>query len=180
MKHYYVKLKKRSLVNEIWNAQVIGNINGIISTCLALDDTVNHSIYNELDDYYYWSIICQQQTFIKIKNIILKRIDHNSVLFSNVEENDMVLRDEPKVGEVWKNFKGNMYTILHIATNTETMKKMVIYKDTNEPELSENHIWVSPLEIFMSNVADAPNLNSYKFEKIFNLPQQNFYESRCE
>lgn len=99
-KHYYVKLKKRSLVNKICNAQVIGNINGIILACLALDNTANYSIYNELDDCYYWQIICQQQTFVRIKNVILTRIDCNSVLFSNVEENDMVLRDEPKVGEV--------------------------------------------------------------------------------
>ena len=56
--------------------------------------------------------------------------------------------DIPKVQEIYRHFKGNMYRILNIAEHTETGEKLVIYQSVDD----ESKIYARPLDMFMSTV----------------------------
>jgi hypothetical protein len=78
----------------------------------------------------------------------------------------MLIREEPKVGEVWQHFKGTNYTILNIAINTETEEKMVVYRNDYTPF---EKVWARPMEMFMSEVdrRKYPYSNyKYRFTKL--------------
>ncbi|MEK4427708.1 DUF1653 domain-containing protein [Paenibacillus sp. FSL M7-0802] len=52
-------------------------------------------------------------------------------------------------GARYKHYKGNYYTIVSMATHTETMDGLVIYKDKN------NNIWARPVEMFFGYTDDG-------------------------
>lgn len=52
---------------------------------------------------------------------------------------------EVKKGQVYRHFKGTLYTIIEVAKHTETDELMVIYKN-------ENNVWARPYEMFISKV----------------------------
>ena len=77
----------------------------------------------------------------------------------------MDLRLQP--GDVVRHFKGNQYEILHIALDSETMEKMVVYRAL----YGERGVWVRPLEMFLSPVdrEKYPEARqTYRFEKVEN------------
>lgn len=49
-----------------------------------------------------------------------------------------------KTGKKYRHFKGNEYEVLAIATHSETLEKMVVYRAL----YGEGGIWVRPLEMF--------------------------------
>ena len=57
-------------------------------------------------------------------------------------------RKNPKAGEVYRHFKGNLYEVLGIAAHTETSEKLVVYRDCNNAE----RVFARPLDMFMSKV----------------------------
>lgn len=68
-----------------------------------------------------------------------------------------------EIGKKYKHFKGNIYEVVCIAKDTETLKDMVVYKD-------ENHIWVRPYEMFISKVDKEKYplvKQEYRFEQIY-------------
>jgi len=68
------------------------------------------------------------------------------------------------VGEKYKHFKGNVYEVLCIAKDSETLEDLVIYKDTNSDK-----IWARKYSMFISKVDKNkyPNaLQEYRFELI--------------
>lgn len=48
----------------------------------------------------------------------------------------------------YRHFKGNEYEVLAIATHSETLEKMVVYRAL----YGEGGIWVRPLEMFEGTV----------------------------
>ena len=75
----------------------------------------------------------------------------------------MDLRLQP--GDIVRHFKGNHYEILHIAQDSETMEKMVVYRAL----YGERGVWVRPLEMFLSPVdrEKYPDVaQAYRFEKV--------------
>lgn len=56
-----------------------------------------------------------------------------------------------------------MYEMLDIATHSETLEKMVVYKATYQPD-GEN-IWVRPLKMFNETVV-VNGVEIKRFEKI--------------
>ena len=75
----------------------------------------------------------------------------------------MDLRLQP--GDIVRHFKGNQYEILHIAQDSETMEKMVVYRAL----YGECGVWVRPLEMFLSPVdrEKYPDVQqTYRFEKV--------------
>ncbi|MBO6303949.1 MAG: DUF1653 domain-containing protein [Selenomonadaceae bacterium] len=72
-------------------------------------------------------------------------------------------RELPGEGELWRHFKGNIYTVLHIAKHSETGELFVIYEGKD--------IYARPLDMFMSEVDKNkyPNVKQkYRFEKVIN------------
>lgn len=66
------------------------------------------------------------------------------------------------VGKRYKHFKGNEYEVINIAVDVETLKPVVIYKDTSD----ENKVWSRTYEDFISNV-DKDKYPNVKQEKRF-------------
>ena len=66
------------------------------------------------------------------------------------------------IGKRYKHFKGNEYEVIKIAVDVETLKPVVIYKDTSD----ENKVWSRTYEDFISNV-DKNKYPNVKQEKRF-------------
>ena len=65
---------------------------------------------------------------------------------------------EVKIKGVYKHFKGNKYIVEDIATNSETLEKMVIYRAL----YGDNTLYVRPYEMFVEKV--NKNGQEYRFE----------------
>jgi hypothetical protein len=64
---------------------------------------------------------------------------------------------------IYKHYKGKIYEVIGVATHSESLEKMVVYKALYQQE-GEN-LWVRPLEMFAENVMVGGNLVK-RFEKI--------------
>ena len=64
---------------------------------------------------------------------------------------------------LYKHYKGKIYEVIDIATHSETLEKMVIYKATYQPE-GEN-IWVRPLKMFTETIV-VNGIETKRFNKI--------------
>lgn len=51
-------------------------------------------------------------------------------------------------GHYYRHYKGNLYRVSCLATDTETGELMVVYQDTN----AESHIWVRSYKMFTEKV----------------------------
>lgn len=51
---------------------------------------------------------------------------------------------------LYKHFKGNIYEVIALAKDHETLDLLVIYKTTYQPE--GVNLWVRPLTMFMEDV----------------------------
>jgi len=54
---------------------------------------------------------------------------------------------EPTPG-IYRHFKGNRYELLSIATHSETLEKMVVYRAL----YGDGGVWVRPLEMWTEHV----------------------------
>ena len=68
-------------------------------------------------------------------------------------------------GDTVRQFKGNLYEILHFAHDSETRGEVVVYRAL----YGERGVWVRPKEMFFSPVdrekyPDAPQ--EYRFERV--------------
>jgi len=62
--------------------------------------------------------------------------------------------EEPKIGDIYKHFKGNNYKIIAIARDSDTLEKLVVYQGlySNE-EFGDNPILTRPLENFLETIS---------------------------
>jgi len=54
---------------------------------------------------------------------------------------------QPKIGEIYRHFKGGMYTIVRAAQHSETLELYVVYES-----LDGGHVWVRPLTMFCEDI----------------------------
>lgn len=66
-----------------------------------------------------------------------------------------------KTGTRYRHFKGNEYEVIAIATHSETLEKMVVYRAL----YGEGGIWVRPLEMFEGTV-ERDGKTYKRFEEI--------------
>lgn len=86
---------------------------------------------------------------------------------------------EVKIGQLYRHFKGNLYKALHIAINTETEEKMVIYQAMYDEEL----IFARPYDSFVSRVDryKYPDVTQeYRFEPVVEGESTSRVESTSE
>ncbi|MGN0539831.1 MAG: DUF1653 domain-containing protein [Candidatus Fimenecus sp.] len=57
------------------------------------------------------------------------------------------MSDEVKIGK-YRHFKGNEYEVLYIATHSETLEKMVVYRAL----YGERGVWVRPLSMWNEEI----------------------------
>ena len=55
---------------------------------------------------------------------------------------------EVKIKGIYMHFKGDYYIVEDIGTYSETLEKVVIYREL----YGDNKLWVRPLDIFVSKV----------------------------
>lgn len=70
---------------------------------------------------------------------------------------------ELKIGRKYRHFKGKEYRVEGIATDSETLEPMVIYR----PLYGEGGLWVRPLSMFLEEVDHEkyPDVTQqYRFE----------------
>ena len=71
--------------------------------------------------------------------------------------------NEIKIKSIYKHFKGDLYLVLDVAINTETDKKMVVYRAL----YGENTLYVRDYDMFLSEVDHEkyPDIKQkYRFE----------------
>lgn len=77
--------------------------------------------------------------------------------------------DTPKIGEIYRHFKGGYYKIIAVGHHSETKERMVVYSDLSCRNSSVRDPCIRPLDMFMSEVdhnkyPDAEQ--EYRFEKV--------------
>ncbi len=63
-----------------------------------------------------------------------------------------------KVNGIYKHYKGDLYLVIDIAYDSETLEEMVVYRELH----SDNKLWVRPLKMFLEEV--NKNGQKYRFE----------------
>jgi hypothetical protein len=60
---------------------------------------------------------------------------------------------EIKVGQRYKHWKGNVYTVIALARNSDTLDEEVIYQgEYSDSEFGENPVWTRSLAEFVERV----------------------------
>ena len=72
---------------------------------------------------------------------------------------------EIKINGLYRHFKGNMYKVIGIANDSETLEKIVVYVSMKD----ESTLWTRPLNMFLSEVDKNkyPDVKQkYRFELV--------------
>ena len=98
--------------------------------------------------------------FITINIEILGHMQSNGIgySYSFIYDRDFQLEDTVQ------HFKGGLYKIIAIGTNTETEEKMIVYQS-----LKDKKIWIRPYDMFISKInrKEYPNAeHPYRFIRV--------------
>lgn len=63
-----------------------------------------------------------------------------------------------KINGIYKHYKGDLYLVIDIAYDSETLEEMVVYRGL----YGDNKLWVRPLKMFLEEV--NKNGQKYRFE----------------
>lgn len=77
-------------------------------------------------------------------------------------------RENLPVKSVYRHFKGNLYELLCVATDSETLEKKVVYKAL----YGDGEIWVRPLSMWNEEVALPDGTKTKRFALVENLSKR--------
>jgi len=73
---------------------------------------------------------------------------------------------KPKIGGIYKHFKGNKYKVIDVVRHSETAEEMVLYKPQYKNEDFPDQLWVRPLKMFLEKVeVDGKKVSRFKLLK---------------
>ena len=90
--------------------------------------------------------------FITINIEILGHMQSNGIGYSY----SFIYDRDFQPGDTVQHFKGGLYKIISIGTNTETEEKMIVYQS-----LKDKKIWIRPYNMFISKVDRKKYPNTY-------------------
>ena len=67
----------------------------------------------------------------------------------------------------YRHFKGGLYQVLEVATHSETLEQLVVYRSLKDP----TRLWVRPLAMFQEEVLHEGRLQP-RFQKLPEEEQQ--------
>lgn len=67
---------------------------------------------------------------------------------------------EVKIHSIYQHYKGHMYIVEDIATNSETMEEMVLYRGL----YGDHKLWARPLKMFLEEV--NKDGKKWRFEEV--------------
>lgn len=65
--------------------------------------------------------------------------------------------DSPRIGEVYRHYKGGHYVVQHFATHSETREQMIVYLN-----LDHDSLWVRPLAEWMKPIDGQPTVKRFE------------------
>lgn len=68
--------------------------------------------------------------------------------------------EEIKTGQIYRHYKGNLYKVINIATHTETLEEMVIYRRVK----GDTSIWARPMSMWNEIVNGVPRFKLVEAE----------------
>ena len=69
---------------------------------------------------------------------------------------------EVKVKGIYKHYKGDLCIVEDIALHSETLEKMVVYRELH----GENKLWVRPYNMFIEEVEGKPQKHRFELQII--------------
>lgn len=67
-----------------------------------------------------------------------------------------------KIKGIYKHYKGDYYIVEDIAFHSETLEKMVVYRQL----YGENKLWVRPLEMFLEEIEGKNQKHRFELQEI--------------
>ena len=70
--------------------------------------------------------------------------------------------EDIKIGGIYKHYKGNLYKVLMIGTNSETLELMIVY----QAMYGDNKIWIRPASMWNEIViVDSKSVSRFTLMK---------------
>lgn len=68
----------------------------------------------------------------------------------------------------YRHYKGKLYEVIDVATHSETLEEMVVYRTIYTNENGEQTLWVRPLAMFSEQVQlDGTSVPRFRFVEEF-------------
>ena len=81
--------------------------------------------------------------------------------------------ERPKIGAIYKHFKGHLIEVLMIVRHTETEEEMVVYRELSvNKDYGKNSLWVRPLKMFLETI-ERDGKKFPRFELVRNLKKKD-------
>lgn len=65
-------------------------------------------------------------------------------------------------GGLWRHYNGGVYRVLGIATHSESLQPLVVYKDTK----NVRQLWARPMDMFLEWIVTPAGVQKPRFEKL--------------